>query len=126
MHSFVIDVVTIHSRVLRPVCRCTCDNYATYLILLSAVSLATMALYSICSLSGFTIFKCLADLFSTFPRFFIDNHGLQHNCVKGRWSNRRNPFYFLLVKKTLHLVTRHKMNVSVATKNREMDNMKDG
>ena len=97
--------------------------FTAHLILLSVVLLATKAPYNICSLSGCTIFKCLAYLFRKYAKLFIDNHGFQSKYIKGERSNRRHLFYFFLQKKKPYSVTRHKTNVSAATTNEGIDNL---
>ena len=62
----------------------------THLIFLSVVFSATKGFYNMSH--RFVIFPRPAHFLSTRPRFFIDGHNTQLNCIKEKWHRRRHLY----------------------------------
>ena len=73
-HPFLIDVIVIHSRVLRPIDWCTCSMYTAQRTLLSVIFSTTKVLYNISNLGSPTIFKCPEHFPGMCTRLFINGH----------------------------------------------------
>ena len=107
VHLFLIIVNIVFLPVLWPIHRFPRFSETTHLMFLDVIFSATKGLYNIRGL--FVIFKCPADLLGMCPRFFIDDHNTQFNCIKGKWYHGRHTYLFAILfgsKKFLYLVIR--------------------
>ena len=75
IHTFLIDVIVIFSRVLGPIHGFRFRNKPCQFPFMSVIFSTARVSYNISGL--FVIFKCLTHFPGTCPRFFIDAHNVQ-------------------------------------------------
>ena len=90
-------------RLLWPIHRPRFRNEPCQLPPMTITFSATTVLCNISGFGGLATFKCPTDLPGTSPRFIIDSHNTQFQCIKCKWNDRRLAVFlflqFFLVKK---------------------------
>ena len=100
IHPFLIDVIVIFSRVLRPIHKVRFRKELVQLILMGIIFSTTKVLSNISGLGGLALFKYPADLPGTFPRSFIDGHNVQFYCIKDKLHHRRHLYLYFFLGQT--------------------------
>ena len=90
IHPLFIDVNIVFLWVFWPILRLPRCGETTHFILLSVILSVEKGFYNISGL--FVIFQRPAHFPDTCPRFFIDGHNTQFNCIKGKWHHRRHLY----------------------------------